>query len=157
MKKNLFLIAFFVAFHFAQGQESVNTAGGVDIGSGGSVSFSVGQLVYTTESKASGAVVQGIQRPHKLTATNLKKPDNSLSFKAYPNPSSGDLFLETNAYRKGKLVYHLMDMQGKRLMTNPIALPKTKINLRSFAVGTYLIQIYDAEKQPVQTIKIVKN
>jgi hypothetical protein len=117
----------------------------------------VGQMVYTTDSKESGAMVQGIQRPHKLTTTDIKKLDNTISFKAYPNPSSDDLFLEMNAYRNEKLVYQLYDMQGKLLMTNPIEIPKTQINMRALAVGTYLVQIYTAHNQPIQTIQIIKN
>jgi hypothetical protein len=157
MQKILILILFIITSNFAQAQESVNSIGGVDVGTGGTVSFSVGQMVYTTDSKGSGAVVQGIQRPYRITTTDIKKLDNSFSFKAYPNPSSDDLFLEMNEYRNEKLNYQLFDMQGKLLMTNPIEIPKTQINMRALAVGTYLIQIYTANNQPVQTIQIIKN
>ncbi len=112
MHKYLFLTAFIVASNFAQAQESVNAIGGVDTGTGGTVSFSVGQMVYTTDSKESGSMVQGIQRPYRITTTDIRKVNDDISFKAYPNPSSDDLFLEMNAYRSEKLVYHLYDMQG---------------------------------------------
>ncbi len=140
----------------AQAQESVNTSGGVDKGSGGTVSFSVGQMVYTTDSKGSGAVVQGIQRPYRITTTDIKKLDNVISFKAYPNPSSDDLFLEMNAFRNAKLNYHLYDMQGKLIMTNPIEIPKTQINMRALAVGSYVIHIYDSKNKDIQSIQIIK-
>ena len=100
MQKHLFLISFLIASHFAYAQESVNSIGGVDAGTGGTVSFSVGQMVYTTDSKEAGSVVQGVQRPYKITTTDIKKLDNNISFKAYPNPSSDDLFLEMNAFLK---------------------------------------------------------
>jgi hypothetical protein len=156
MYKYLFLTAFIVASNFTQAQESVNAIGGVDAGTGGTVSFSVGQMVYTTDSKEAGAVVQGIQRPYKITATDIKKLDNTLSFKAYPNPSSDDLFLEMNAFRNEKLNYQLYDMQGKLIMTNPIEVPKTQINMRALAVGAYVIHIYDSKNQAIQTIQIIK-
>ena len=156
--KNYFLIAVFLAVsNFAQAQESLNTSGGVDAGTGGTVSFSVGQMVYTTDSKGAGAVVQGIQRPYRITTTDIKKLDNSFSFKAYPNPSSDVLFLEMDEFCNEKLNYQLYDVQGKLLITNPIELAKTQINMRSFSVGTYLIQIYNSENQPIQTIQIIKN
>ncbi len=157
MQKILIIIAFFVASNFAQAQESVNSIGGVDAGTGGTVSFSVGQMVYTTDSKGSGAVVQGIQRPYRITTTDIKKLDNTLSFKAYPNPSSDDLFLEMNAFRNDKLNYQLFDMQGKLIMTNPIEIPKTQINMRDLAEGAYLIQIYNTNNQAIQTIQIIKD
>ena len=157
MQKYLFLITFFATSNFTQAQESVNSIGGVITGSGGTVSFSIGQMVYTTDSKEAGSVVQGIQRPYKITTTDIKKLDNNISFKAYPNPASDDLFLETNAFRNEKLNYQLYDMQGKLIMTNPIEIPKTQINMRALAVGAYVIHIYNTNNQPIQTIQIIKD
>ncbi len=157
MHKYLFLTAFIVASNFAHAQESVNAIGGLDTGTGGTVSFSVGQMVYTTDTKESGSMVQGIQRPYRITTTDIKRVNDDISFKAYPNPSSDDLFLEMNAYRSEKLVYHLYDMQGKLIMTNSIEAPKTQINMRALAVGAYLIQIYNSKNQPIQTIQVIKD
>jgi hypothetical protein len=151
------IVSFLLASNFIHAQESVNSIGGVDAGTGGTVSFSVGQMVYTTDSKEAGAMVQGIQRPHKLTTTEIKKLDNSILFKAYPNPSSDDLFLEMNAFRNEKLNYQLYDMQGKLIMTNPIEIPKTQINMRGLAVGAYVIHIYNTNNQPIQTIQVIKD
>jgi hypothetical protein len=156
MQKTFSIILFFIVSNFAQAQESVNSIGGVDAGTGGTVSFSVGQMVYTTDSKEAGAVVQGIQRPYKITTTDIKKVNDDISFKAYPNPSSDDLFLEMNEYRNEKLNYQLFDMQGKLLMTNPIEIPKTQINMRILAVGAYVIHIYNTNNQAIQTIQIIK-
>ncbi len=157
MQKIFIIILLFIVANSAQAQESVNSIGGVDLGTGGTVSFSVGQMVYTTDSKGAGAVVQGIQRPYRITTTDIKKLDNTLSFKAYPNPSSEDLFLEMNEFRNEKLNYQLFDMQGKLIMTNPIEIPKTQINMRDLAVGSYVIHIYDSKNQAIQTIQIIKD
>lgn len=156
MQKIFIITLLFIVANSAKAQESVNSIGGVDSGSGGTVSFSVGQMVYTTDSKEAGAVVQGIQRPYKITTTDIKKLDNTLSFKAYPNPSSEDLFLEMNEFRSEKLNYQLYDMHGKLVMTNPIEIPKTQINIRDLAVGSYVIHIYDSKNQAIQTIQIIK-
>lgn len=156
MQKIFIIILLTIVAISAQAQESVNTSGGVDRGNGGTVSFSVGQMVYTTDSKEAGSVVQGIQRPYRITTTDIKKLDNNISFKAYPNPSSDDLFLEMNAFRNEKLNYQLYDMQGKLIMTNPIDIPKTQINMRALAVGAYVIHIYDSKNRAIQTIQIIK-
>ena len=157
MQKIFIIILLFIVANSAQAQESVNSIGGVDRGNGGTVSFSVGQMVYTTDSKEAGSVVQGIQRPYRITTTDIKKLDNTISFKAYPNPSSEDLFLEMNEFRNEKLNYQLYDMQGKLLMTNPIEIPKTQINMRGLAVGAYVIHIYNTNNQPIQSIQIIKD
>jgi len=161
MKKlQLVIIVFFFALqlspYLVKAQESINTIGGRDFGSGGSVSFSVGQLVFTTDSQNAGSVVQGIQRPFKITTTDIKKSENSISFKAYPNPTTDDLYLEISESINEKLIYQLFDLQGKVLLHNQILLPITQINMSSFSAGTYLIQIYDSQKKHYQTIQIVK-
>jgi len=51
---------------FSFGQESANTAGGDVVGSGGSVAFSIGQVVYTTHSEVSGIKAQGVQHRYEI-------------------------------------------------------------------------------------------
>jgi gliding motility-associated-like protein len=51
---------------FAFGQESANTAGGDIAGAGGSVAFSIGQVVYTTHSEVSGIKAQGVQHRYEI-------------------------------------------------------------------------------------------
>lgn len=49
-----------------QAQESVNATGGNASGSGGSASYSVGQVVYTTNTGTNGTVAQGVQQPFEI-------------------------------------------------------------------------------------------
>ena len=64
MKKKLttLLLGLATVFGTAQAQQSVNTTGGNASGSGGSVSYSVGQVVYTYHSSSSGQMNQGVQQ-----------------------------------------------------------------------------------------------
>jgi gliding motility-associated-like protein len=48
-------------------QESANTAGGDFLGSGGTVAYSIGQVVYTTHREVSGIKAQGVQQLHELS------------------------------------------------------------------------------------------
>jgi hypothetical protein len=45
---------------FTQAQESTNASGADVIGSGGSVAYSIGQVVYTTNTGSTGSVAQGV-------------------------------------------------------------------------------------------------
>jgi hypothetical protein len=47
-------------------QTSLNMAGGDTVGAGGSLSFSVGQLVYTYNADATRTVAQGVQQPFNI-------------------------------------------------------------------------------------------
>jgi len=51
---------------FAQAQESTNASGGDAIGSGGSVGYSIGQLLYTTSTGSNGRVAQGVQHAYEI-------------------------------------------------------------------------------------------
>ena len=48
-------------------QSGTITSGGDAAGSGGSVSFSIGQLDYTSISSAEGTVSQGLQHPYEIS------------------------------------------------------------------------------------------
>jgi hypothetical protein len=159
-KSHSLLISLFSSFlfwsNFCQSQESINSLGGSNIGIGGSISFSVGQLVFTTDSQSAGSLVQGIQRPVKITTTSIIKSENNISFKAYPNPATDDLYLEINESLNEKLIYKLYDLQGKVLLQNKMLLPITQINMSSFSAGTYFIQINNSQNKHYQTIQIIK-
>jgi hypothetical protein len=93
MKKLAFLIVIlFLGFSITglHAQESVNTAGGNASGSGGSVSYSVGQIVYTTNTGDNGTVAQGVQQAYEISAvTGIEEANNiSLIVSAYPNPTT---------------------------------------------------------------------
>ncbi|MCK4748161.1 MAG: hypothetical protein KAT15_14025, partial [Bacteroidales bacterium] len=47
-------------------QEAIPATGGEANGSGGTVSYTVGQLLYHTQSANSGTVAQGVQQPFEI-------------------------------------------------------------------------------------------
>ena len=61
-----------------QAQEAVLASGGDTSGSGGSISYSVGQVVYTTNTGTSGySVAEGVQQPYEISVvTSLDKSIN---------------------------------------------------------------------------------
>ncbi len=73
-----------------QAQTSVNATGTNASGSGGTVSYSVGQVVYTTNTGASGSVAQGVQQPFEISiVTGIEEAKGiNLSVSAYPNPTT---------------------------------------------------------------------
>ncbi|MGC8754863.1 MAG: hypothetical protein ACP5QJ_07625, partial [Thermosulfidibacteraceae bacterium] len=53
-----------------QAQESVNATGGNASGNGGTVAYSVGQVVYTTNTGTNGSVAQGVQQPFEISVVS---------------------------------------------------------------------------------------
>jgi hypothetical protein len=92
MKRNqqTFSLLFITSFLFATSgysQESIVVAGGSGTGTGGSASYSVGQIAYTSLPGSGGSVSQGIQQPYEIaTLGNDEFTEISLLMTAYPNP-----------------------------------------------------------------------
>ncbi len=84
----LLLFCLGVVHGFAQ--TTINTAGGDGSGSGGSVSFSVGQPIYQTRTGTNGSAAEGVQQPYEISV--LSSSDEALGInivvQAYPNPTA---------------------------------------------------------------------
>ena len=93
MKKLRTMLIGFCVFGYGiatQAQEAVSAAGGNTFGSGGTASYTVGQVAYTTNSSASGTITQGVQQPYEiLVATGVAEAKGiSLECIVYPNPTN---------------------------------------------------------------------
>jgi len=138
-------------------QESTNTAGGNAAGSGGSASYSVGQVVYTTNTGANGSVAQGVQQPYEIsviTAIEEAKGIN-LSVSAYPNPTTDFLTLEVNDIELSNLSFQLYDLQGKLLQNQKITDKQTSIAMSHLLPATYFVKVFQANTE-IKTFKIIK-
>ncbi len=69
--KKIFLIIVIIVVQHLNAQQSVNAAGGNGTGSGGSFSYTVGQIDYTFASGSNGSVSMGVQHPLEKTTLNL--------------------------------------------------------------------------------------
>jgi hypothetical protein len=141
-----------------QAQTSVNATGGNASGSGGSVSYSVGQVVYTTHTGTSGSVAQGVQQPFEISVvTGLEEAKGiNLSVSAYPNPTTDYLTLEVKDYELSTLHFQLFDMNGKLLQNERITGTQTSIVMSNLVPATYFVKIIQNEKE-IKSFKIIKN
>jgi len=66
--KNVFILVLLLGLTFPglQAQEAIPASGGNVTGSGGTVSYSIGQVFYLMNSGATGSVLQGVQQPHEI-------------------------------------------------------------------------------------------
>jgi hypothetical protein len=162
MRKNnsspiLLLTAWLLWGGFAQAQESANSSGGDAIGSGGTIAYSVGQLVYTTYTGSSGSVAQGVQHAYEIFTVGIKETELNISLTAYPNPTTENLTLQISDYNNEKLEYQLFDMQGKQLSNGQVTAKQTQIIMNGLPTATYFIYIVNQENKKVQSFKIIKN
>ncbi|MEX1001907.1 MAG: T9SS type A sorting domain-containing protein [Crocinitomicaceae bacterium] len=141
----------------AQAQESSNASGGDALGSGGTVAYSVGQVVYTTNTDASGTVSQGVQQAYEIFTVGIKETELNISLSVFPNPTADNLTLQISNYNNEKLAYQLYDMQGKLLSNGQVTAQQTQINTSNLPPATYFINVVNQENKQVQSFKIIKN
>jgi len=141
-----------------QAQESVNATGGNASGSGGSASYSVGQVVYTTNTGTNGSVAQGVQQPYEISVvTGLEEAkDINLSITAYPNPTTDYLQLKVESETLKDLSFQLYDMNGKLLQSKKITGNQTSIVMSNLVTATYFVKVVQENKE-IKTFKIIKN
>lgn len=151
----LFLLSFVLLT--AQAQEAMTAAGGDASGSGGTVAYSVGQIVYTTNTGENISVAQGVQQAFKiLVLTGLEEVKGiNLTVSAYPNPTTDFLNLKVENYDNRNMSYQLFDMFGKLLETKKLVGDQTRIGMSNLATATYFVKVIQNKKE-VKTFKIIK-
>jgi len=142
---------------FAQAQQSSNSAGGDATGNGGSVAYSVGQIVYTTHTGSTGSVAQGVQQAYVISSIGINETELNSSLSLFPNPIVDNLTLQISDFNKEKLSYLLFDTEGKLLTNGQVIAKQTQINTASLPPATYFIKVLNQENKQVESFKIIKN
>ena len=141
---------------FAQAQQSSNSAGGDATGNGGSVAYSVGQIVYTTHTGSTGSVAQGVQQAYVISSVGINETELNSSLSLFPNPIEDNLTLQISDFNKEKLSYILFDTEGKLLTNGQVIAEQTQINTASLPPA-YFIKVLNQENKQVESFKIIKN
>jgi len=140
-----------------QAQVSANSSGGNATGSGGTVAYSIGQVVYTNNTASNGSVAQGVQHAYEISTVGIKETELNISLIAFPNPTTENLTLQISDYNNEKLSYQLFDMQGKQLSNGQVTAQQTQINMNGLPSATYLIHVVNQENKTIQSFQITKN
>jgi hypothetical protein len=150
--KSLFVVAL-LTFTFSlstiTAQTSVKASNGNAMGSGGSTSYCVGQVICTTNIGTSGSLEQSIHQPFEISViTGLEEAKGiNLSVSAYPKPTTDYLTLEVKDFALSTLTFQLNDMQGNLLQNSKITGNQTSM-LRS----NYCLQLILLKKQRSKNI-----
>jgi hypothetical protein len=157
LKKLLIAFWLLVIVLSIKAQTTIPATGGDATGAGGSSSFSVGQMVYTTNTGTNGSVAEGVQQPYEISVLVGIEQAGFTNFycSVYPNPATDLLTLETETSDNENLIYQLYDMMGKLLLSERLIDIKTSISMANLAPSTYFLKVTD--NQNVSKIfKVVK-
>jgi len=136
-------------------QQATTSTGNEALGSGGNVAYSVGQVVYTTNTSVTGSVAQGVQQAYEVFSVGVKENTINISWSIFPNPTTDNLTLQIKDLNRKKLSYQLLNIQGKLLETKQIIANQAQIIMNSLPSATYFINVIQGNKQ-IQSFKIIK-
>ena len=152
------VIVFVIGFTSLQAQSTNPASGGNASGSGGSVSYTIGQIVYTKNNGTNGSVAQGVQQPYEISVvTGIEEALGiSLEIMVYPNPATDFVKLKIENYEVQNLRYQLYDINGSLLQDNKIVGNETNIVISNYVPAVYFLKVSDNNKV-IKAFKIIKN
>lgn len=148
----LFLLIFSLALCLLKAQSVVNTTGTTLSSTSHIVDFSVGEVAVATYTNGTKAITQGVLQPYFEVVGIEEALWNGFSLAAYPNPTTGDLTIETNYTDFGQL--EVFNELGQSVFKQHF--DYQPVSLAHLAIGTYLVRISNTDNTLKKTIKIVK-
>ena len=161
MKQQRKILSIFFLLGFCiftvQGQQTIPATGGNASGSGGSVSYTVGQILSSSISGANGSVVQGVQQPYEISVVTAIRNTEDISLKCsvYPNPTAGLTKLVFESPDFENLRFRLYDINGILLQDKKVESRETEISLENFSSSVYFLKVLRNNSE-VKVFKIVK-
>ena len=154
--KSLLILSFaFCATIQIQAQNNTVSAGADTEGSNGSVSYSIGQVVYTSATGINGSINQGVQQPYDYDViTGIEHTEIELNL--YPNPTLGQVNLTIADSRTQEYSLSLFDATGRLIMQNSQLNGLNSFSMESYAAGAYTLSVFKKEEL-VKSFRIIRN
>jgi hypothetical protein len=153
----LFIALFLIGAQGILAQQDVISSGGKATGSGGSASFSVGQVNYSYIKTTDGSASQGVQQTWQISVVYQDTTGKGFDISAttYPNPASTYLKLRIDEGKIEDMSYKLYDEEGRYVTGDNIVDRETTINIRDLKHTLYFLKVYKSIFV-MKTFKIVK-
>lgn len=143
-------------------QESSCTSGGIATGSAGSVTYSVGQIIYSLNcgiigSAAQALAVEEMEDSLAATTTGLNENFGKIDVAVFPNPASNFLIISTTGINSQEdLTYSLFDQNGILIKSGAVSESETSIDVSNLAAASYFLHVTDKHNK-INKFKIHKN
>ena len=154
MKKLLFAGVSFSLCLPVFSQRNTVATGGDASGSGGSVSYSVGQIDYSNYSGTNGSSNEGVQQPFEFFNPEAALDELDWNAELYPNPTNDQVILQLSGIPENG-EYKLFDSKGSIVLDGSITDLETIIDMRSLTPAVYHLQL--SQNTTTTSIQIVKN
>ncbi len=134
-------------------QVSVVSGGGNILTSSGSVSYTIGQIEYTSIPGLFVVLYLGVQQVYDPYMVSV---DETTDISIWPNPVSTTLNIEVKSIKNLGFLYQLYTIDGKLLLSKQSSDNRTSINVMNYAQATYVLMVQYANKKTLK-FKIIKN
>ena len=158
MRKLIAIFLLGLGFTGLQAQNAITATGGDASGSGGSVSFTIGQIAYNTATNSNGSVAQGVQQAYEISEVSglIESKGITLQCSVFPNPTSDFLTLKIEDEMQIQYLVSLIDINGKMLVCKKTEGFETIISMKNLVPAVYFLKITQNDNE-VKTFKIIKN
>jgi len=154
--KQILLMLFFISGSI-YAQNAVAASGKDITGTGGSVSYTIGQMTYTVLSGTEGTASQGVQQAFEISETLGVEDDLeiNLTMIAFPNPTTDNLHLKIANFNSEELSYQLYDMLGRVITANKVNGTTTIIPMNALPIATYFLKVVKLNRE-IKVFRIIK-
>ena len=138
-------------------QQAVLSSSGNAAGNGGSVSYSVGQVAFSTHTGGGATVTEGVQQPYEILFMEGIDQEYGITLEClvYPNPADAYVRLKIKNREHLDLTYQLNNMNGLLLLMKNIETDETSIPMDDLVPATYFLTV-SVNGKALQTYKIIK-
>jgi hypothetical protein len=137
-------------------QQAVLTSGGNAGGDAGTVSYSVGQMIYSFKTGTGGSIFEGLEQPYEiLIPIGIETKEMTMECTLFPNPVSRNVTLRIEKDAPGQTQYFLYSMMGALLLQSEVISQETLIHMEDLEKGTYFLRI-TASDNTNKTFYIIK-
>jgi hypothetical protein len=153
----LFLVLLSLSVNAQVKQEVIASAGGYNVNSGLSISWTLGETIIPTFKSQDGklSLSHGFQQQLLVTAVE-ENLDIVVNVKIFPNPASDVINIAFESPVEQEIVITLLDSQGKLVKSDLIepAMTEKQINLQDVPGGVYYLRM--TKGRLVNVYKVVK-
>jgi hypothetical protein len=135
-------------------QQDVVAAGGDGSSSEGSISYSIGQVVYTNEISAEGTINHGVQQPYSVTPIFVEEPLKLIDVSLFPNPTRDYVLISMPEFRPG-ITISVFDVQGDLLEEKSMQSAQTLLFVHEWSAAHYIIRLCNQSRNCAE-YKLIK-
>ena len=151
MNKSILLFIFSVVGLQLMAQSSTVCSGGEGSGPGGSVSFSIGQLVVESTIDSEGSISPGVQQTYESASVYVNESlfDNTLVL--YPNPTTQFIQMDFGKIFTGQVM--VFDAAGNVILNQNVNAIECRIDAAGWSSGLYMVHVVkDNESAAVHSV-----